>query len=139
MAPPTDVSSPATRTRAKARPAYWTTFTGEMLALAGVLDIAYGIVALSSDRTVALGGAEGTRLDLAVWGWLPVAIGALLLLAGVGMLAGRVWALWLAIGLVVVSALAHVTLVHAYPLWALLMIMLNLVILDQLTTRWEDD
>jgi hypothetical protein len=136
MAVMTDIPASAT-TRAESLPTGCSVFTGQMLAVAGALDVAYGLAAVLGHSTVALTAAQATTLDLALWGWLPLAIGALLLLIGVGMWTGRTQPVRVALGLAVASAVVHAALMHAFPFWALLAIMLDLVIIDQLTTRWD--
>jgi hypothetical protein len=65
--------------------------------------------------------------------------GALLVLAGLALLAAQSWARWFAIVLVSLNILGQLGFVGSsdYPLWALTAIVLNIVVLYALTARWS--
>ena len=63
--------------------------------------------------------------------------GALLLAAGVGLIAAQSWARWTAVVLVGLHALSQVAWLSAYPVWALLMVGLDTVLIFALTARWS--
>ena len=80
-------------------------------------------------------------LDVTAWGWATLIWGALLVLAGVGLLGGASWARWLAIVGVGVNAVEQTAFLanypNAYPLWNILIIALDVLVLYALTARWE--
>jgi hypothetical protein len=67
--------------------------------------------------------------------------GGILILSALGQLAGAGWARWLAIVGVAVNAIQQVAFLanypQAYPLWNLLIVALNIVVLYALTARWQ--
>ena len=67
--------------------------------------------------------------------------GGILILSALGLLAGAGWARWLAIVGVAVNAIQQVAFManypQAYPLWNLLIVALNIVVLYALTARWQ--
>ena len=73
-------------------------------------------------------------LDEPLWG-------GLLILAGIGLISGAGWARWLAIIGVAVNAIQQVGFLanypQAYPLWNLMIVALNVVVLFALTARWQ--
>ena len=67
--------------------------------------------------------------------------GGLLILAGLGLLGGAGWARWLAIIGVAVNAIQQIAFLanypQAYPLWNILIVTLNILVLYALTARWQ--
>ena len=65
----------------------------------------------------------------------------MLIITGLGLLGAAGWARWLAIIGVSVNAIAQVAFManypQAYPLWNLLIVALNVLVLYALTARWE--
>jgi hypothetical protein len=66
--------------------------------------------------------------------------GALLVLAGLGLLAGQGWARWFTIVVVTINFFAQLGFIgnSQYPLWALTGIALSVVVLYALTARWNE-
>ena len=61
-----------------------------------------------------------------------------MLLAGFGVLAGQVWARSLGVILALLSVIANVAFLAAYPLWSLIMIALAVVVIMALTVHGSD-
>ena len=57
---------------------------------------------------------------------------------GLGLFAGSSGARWAAIFFVAVNAIAQIVWFPAAPLWAFLIILLDIAIIYQLTARWAD-
>ena len=78
---------------------------------------------------------------MTAWGWATLIWGALLVLAGLGLLAGASWARWLAIVGVGINAVQQTAFLanypNAYPLWNILIVALNILVLYALTARWQ--
>jgi len=64
----------------------------------------------------------------------------LLVLAGLGLLAGQQWARWFAIVVVSLNVIAQLGFLgnSQYPLWSLTVIALNVIVLYALTARWRE-
>ncbi len=79
-------------------------------------------------------------LDLTGWGWTLLIWGALLVLGGLGLLAGQGWARWFAIVVVGLNFIAQLGFLGntQYTLWSLTVIALNIIVLYALTARWSD-
>ena len=79
-------------------------------------------------------------LDVTAWGWATLIWGALLILVALGLMGGAGWARWLAIIGVAVNAIQQMAFManypQAYPLWNLIIVALNVVVLYALTARW---
>ncbi len=114
----------------------WAYFAGTMLLVVGGFNIIEGIVALLNDKYVVLIRNELYLVDVTSWGWTALIFGVVLAGTGLGLLAGMSWARWTAVVVLGLHALAQVLWLGAYPLWSLLMVALDVVLLFALTAHW---
>lgn len=105
-----------------------------MLLLVGAFNIVVGLVALlrgdlfvSSPFLLVFG--------LTGWGWVHLLAGVLLLATGGGVLSGNALARVAAVVLAGLNALAQLTFLPAFPLWALLVIVLDVVAIAALLSQ----
>lgn len=116
----------------------WIVFAALMLMIIGVVNILEGIVAMVyGHRTVVLADRLYV-VNLTGWGILVLVFGAILAGAGIGVLSGQTWARLVAIVFVALHAVVQVGWLAAYPLWSLLMLGLDIVVLYALTAGWHD-
>jgi hypothetical protein len=119
----------------------WISFAGIVIIIVGGMDMLQGLVAIFKDEYVVATSKGVAILDVTAWGWTSLLWGALLIVAGIGLLGGAGWARWLAIIGVAVNALQQVAFManypQAYPLWDLMIVALNIVVLYALTARWQ--
>ena len=71
------------------------------------------------------------------WGWVHLMLGSVIALTGVGLLLGNESARWLGVFFVALNAISQIVWFPAAPLWAFLLIILDVTILYQLTARWN--
>ena len=64
-------------------------------------------------------------------------LGSVIALTGVGLLVGNEAARWFGIFFVAVNAVLQIVWFPAAPLWAFLLIILDVTIIYQLTARWN--
>lgn len=108
----------------------WIWFAAIMLMLLGFFSVIEGLVALF--RRAYYVTINGTVLvfNLTTWGWIHLIIGALAVIAGVTLFtSGALWARTLAIVLVAINALAQLAFISAYPVWALIILAFDVVVL----------
>ena len=119
----------------------WISFAGIVIIIVGGMDLLQGFVAILKDEYVVATSKGLAILDVTAWGWATLIWGGILILAGLGLLGGAGWARWLAIICVAVNAIQQVAFLanypQAYPLWNLLIVALNIVVLYALTARWQ--
>ncbi|MFC0431984.1 hypothetical protein ACFFG9_14315 [Kutzneria buriramensis] len=116
----------------------WVFFAGVMLLVTGVLNVVEGLVALGQTARVVMVEDKLYMIDLRGWGWALVIFGAVMLAAGLGLFAASSAARIAAIVTVGVHAAVQVFWLGAYPVWSLLMIGLDVVVLYALTVRWQE-
>ena len=62
------------------------------------------------------------------WGWLDLILGIIVLLAGYELFRGALWARVVAVALAALSIIANMAFMSAYPLWSILIIVLNVLV-----------
>ena len=67
----------------------WIGFAGILMVLIGGIDFFQGLIALFDDEYYVLTGSGFLVFDLTSWGWTMLIWGALLVIAGLGLLAGQ--------------------------------------------------
>ena len=65
-------------------------------------------------------------------------LGSIIALTGIGLIVGNTAARWAGVFFVAVNAIAQIVWFPAAPLWSFMIIILDLVIIYQLTARWEE-
>jgi hypothetical protein len=111
-------------------------FAGTMLLIVGMINVFEGFIALFDDERVAMVRGNLVIVDLTAWGWVLLISGLLMVAAGAGLFARQTWARITAIVLVSLHAIAQIAWISAYPVWSLLMIGLDTIIIFSLTARW---
>jgi hypothetical protein len=118
----------------------WIFFAGLVIIIVGAMDVLQGFVAIVKDEYVVATSKGIAILDVTAWGWATLIWGALLILVALGLMGGAGWARWLAIIGVAVNAIQQMAFManypQAYPLWNLIIVALNVVVLYALTARW---
>ncbi|WP_053206689.1 DUF7144 family membrane protein [Jiangella muralis] len=107
----------------------WVWFGGIMLVTLGLFQAFQGLVAVFDDEFTAAVGDRLIVVDLTTWGWVHVAMGALLVIAGAGVLGGTLWGRVLGSAVAALSLLAQLTILPVYPIWALIVIALDAVVI----------
>jgi hypothetical protein len=120
------------------QPTGWTVFAGALLLIVGSLDALWGLAAILNDDVILVGGQGVIIADATAWGWIHLILGSIVASSGLGLFAGAEWARWTAIFVVIINAIAQIAWFPAAPLWAFLMILLDVTIIYQLTARWEE-
>ena len=118
----------------------WIGFAGLVMLILGGIDIFQGLIALFEDEYFVVTQAGFLVVDVTAWGWVMLIWGALLVFAGLGLLAGKAWARWFTIVAVSLNVFAQLGFLgnSQYPLWALTALALNLVVIYALTVRWNE-
>ena len=113
-------------------------FAGGMLVITGVLQIFVGTAALVHDQIYVSTPQYLFEFDLTGWGWAQLLTGILSVCAGYGALRGLTWARMVGIVLSGLSMIMQFTFIPHYPIWSLLIIALDVVIIWGLATYRRD-
>lgn len=138
--PPSTGSDPrgSSRRVEERQPTGWTVFAGAVMLIVGSLDALYGLAAILNNEVVIVGGQGVIIADVTTWGWIHLILGSLVAATGLGLFAAANAARMAAVFFVTINAIAQIVWFPAAPLWAFLMIILDVTIIYQLTARWEE-
>jgi hypothetical protein len=113
-------------------------FAAVTLLMSGGLTVIFGIAALLNDDVVLVGGSGGPAIaDLTAWGWVGIVTGIIMMLTGVGLGLQMGVARWGAAGFVTLHAILMFPIASAFPIVALIVIALDVIILYELTVGWD--
>jgi hypothetical protein len=117
----------------------WIAFAGVLLFMLGGFHVIAGIVALVKDDYFLV-SSSGLVIDVdyTAWGWTHVIAGAIVLMSGIGVLAGQMWARVVGTVVALLSAVVNMVFLPAYPIWSLLMIALAVVVVMALTVHGSE-
>jgi hypothetical protein len=131
--PETDRPAGYRGTRAASRPSGWVgwvVFAGVVMITLGAFHIIDGLVALFEKGFYSVNSSHlVVHVNYSAWGGAHLALGALFILVGFGVLAGQTWARVVGIALAVISAIINLAFLAAYPVWGVILIALDIVII----------
>lgn len=104
-------------------------FAGAVMILVGIFGVFEGIAAIFKNDVYLVRGDYVFTWDLTTWGWLHLALGIVVALAGFAVFSGQPWARAVGIVLAGVSALANFVFLPYYPVWSLLIIALDVLVI----------
>jgi hypothetical protein len=114
----------------------WVAFAGAYLLVAGLMNLIWGIVALANKSAFVESGLVWSTLNL--WGWIAIVTGTLQGVAGVMVLARRFAGQWLAGVLAVVGIFVSFFEIGAYPVWAVIALATNGLVLWAVTAHGDE-
>jgi hypothetical protein len=117
----------------------WVVFASLMMIMVGSFQAIEGLVAIFDDGFyhVTEGGLV-VDVDYTVWGWTHLLLGALLIVSGAGVLAGNVLARSVAVVLAMLSALVNLVFIEAYPIWSILIITVDVLVIYALIVHGRE-
>ncbi len=116
----------------------WTTFAALMMIMIGFWHAIAGLVALLEDQFYVVGQEYVFQLDVTTWGWIHLILGVVVILAGVALFGGAVWARTIGVILAVVSAVAAFAWLPYYPIWGALIAASAIFVIWALTAHGRD-
>lgn len=112
-----------------------TTFAAAILLMTGsVLAVFQGISALAKDDIFLAAPNYTYELDITAWGWIHLIAGLIGLAIAFGLMSGAVWARTAAILIAAVSIILNFLWLPHYPVWSILVIVLDLIVIWAVTT-----
>jgi hypothetical protein len=114
------------------------TFAAILLMIAGVLNLIYGIAAISEAHFFTDSGTHFVFSSLNTWGWIIVILGVIELSGGVSLLAGNTYGRVIGVIAASLGAIgALLGVAGAYPFWSLGVFALCVIVLHGLIVYGE--
>lgn len=99
----------------------WSVFAAVMLLLLGPFHAVVAIAAILGDELYAA-PEYALALDVTTWGWIHLVAGIVVFVAGLGVLAGAVWARAVAVLVALLSMVANFAWLPYRPVWSVAML-----------------
>lgn len=116
----------------------FTIFASVMLMLIGVFHAIAGLAGIFENEFYAVTPNYILEFDVSTWGWIHLIWGIIVLLAGFGLWSGAVWARTVGVTVAGISALANFAFIPYQPVWSLLIIALDVMVIWALTVHGRD-
>jgi hypothetical protein len=113
-------------------------FAGIMMVMNGIFSAIAGIVALAKEDFYVVLPNYVVELDATTWGWIHLIVGIVVALAGFSVLTGKTWARVIGILVVSLSAIANFAFIPYYPIWSLLIIAIDVVVIWALAAHGRE-
>ena len=113
-------------------------FAGVVLILIGFFQAVAGLVAIVDDQFYVVGQEYVFQFDVTTWGWIHLIVGLIVLLSGFGVFTGNVLARTVGVIVAGVSALVAFAWLPWYPIWAVVIIALDIAVIWALTMHGRD-
>lgn len=118
----------------------WIGFAGCLMVIIGGIDFFEGLIAIIRGEYFAVTPNQIIVFDTTTWGWITLLWGIIVLFAGFGLLSRAGWARWFAIVVGSITFFEQLGFVgnSQYPLWALTVLFLTVMVLWALIVHWDD-
>jgi hypothetical protein len=117
----------------------WIAFAGYFMIIAGFFGAIQGFAALLRDESYFFVTEDGLlTFNYVTWGWIHLILGVVLMVIGGYLLKGSTWARVVAIILVGLHLIAQFGFVSAYPVWSVVIIAVDLLILYALLVHGRE-
>lgn len=113
-------------------------FAGLMMILIGLLDIVAGFAGIIHNDFYAVSSNYVFHFNASTWGWVNLLFGLVILLAGVGVFGGAVWARTVGVIIAVVAAVESFMFIPVYPLWGITLVTISVFVIWALTVHGRD-
>ena len=116
----------------------FTMFAAVMMWWIGFVHVIDGLVAIFKDKVFLATPKYMFKFDLTTWGWIHLITGIVVFLAAFGVLRGAIWGRMVGITVVLISAIIGFAFVPYYPVWSLLIIGIDVVVVWALSVHGRD-
>jgi hypothetical protein len=112
----------------------FTVLAATLMVISGLWSFFMGLAAIIKNQFFVTLPNYSFRIDITSWGWIHLAVGALVFIAGVCLILGQLWARIVGVVLALISAVANFLFIPYYPVWSLIVIAIDLFIIWALMT-----
>jgi hypothetical protein len=130
----TDFHDEAERTTGGTVASGMTALAGVLLVISAIADIMQGLAAIDGGDLYLHRVGYLFDFNLTAWGWVHLVIGVLCLIVAIGILRQAEWGLVSGIIVASVSALTNFAFLPSFPMWSILVIAFNILVIWALCT-----
>jgi hypothetical protein len=111
----------------------WSLFAGTYVGLTGLVNLLWGVTALSKKSYFDEGGLIWLQLD--TWGWIALIVAALQLLTAVVLYLRQTAGAFMGLTLAMLTVLFHFLTLGAYPIWSATALVGNALVIWAVTAH----
>lgn len=115
-----------------------TFFAAAMMVVVGAFDALQGLAAIVKKDYYVVGADYLWKFSVSTWGWINLLLGVLILLAGIALLSGALWARIVGIVLAVLVAISNFLWLPYYPVWAIIVIATSIAVIWALAAHGDE-
>jgi uncharacterized YccA/Bax inhibitor family protein len=104
-------------------------FAAIMMIVLGIFGIFEGLAAIVKSGFYHVPPNYYISINARGWGWIHLIIGSIVVLAGFALFQGSAWARVVGIIMASLSAIANFLFIPFYPIWSLLIIAIDVVVI----------
>ena len=113
-------------------------FAGFMMIMIGIFDMIEGLAAVFKKDFYAFTPNYVFHFNASSWGWIHMLLGLIILLAGLGIFAGAVWARTVGVIMAAVIGIANFAFIPIYPVFSIVIIAVCIFVIWALTVHGRD-
>lgn len=115
----------------------FTMLAATLMIISGLWSSFVGLTAIIKNEFFVTLPNYTFKIDISAWGWIHLAVGALVFVAGVCLVLGQLWARVVGVVLALISAVANFLFIPYYPVWSLIVIAIDVFIIWALMTAGQ--
>lgn len=116
----------------------WIVFTAVMMILSGIIHLIYGIAGIGAQDWYIYTSTGAYLFSFDTWGWSILITGILLILAAMLLLAGNILGRIVGVVLALASIVFNAALIGGAPIWSILAIVVNILIIYAITAHGSE-
>lgn len=116
----------------------WIYFAAFLLVVSGGMQVISGLAALFSQEFFVITEQHLLLFDYTAWGWVNVLTGLGVFTIGMALINGQAWAQAAAVIITVLAALTHISFLNAFPLWGIIALVVDGLILYALVAHGSE-
>jgi hypothetical protein len=116
----------------------FTSFAGFLMIVGGIFHLIVGFAGIANNAVFVAAPNYIFKFNLTTWGWAHLFVGILVAAAGFAVFSGAVWARTVGVIIAGISLIANFAFLPYYPLWAILIIALDIGVIWALTAHGRD-
>ena len=116
----------------------WIFFAATMMILIGTFHLVTGLVGLINDDFYVKTNNYVLQFSTTTWGWINVVVGVVVLLSGIFLFTGSVFARVVGVIMTAISMFAAFGFLPWYPVWSIVIIALGIAVIWALTAHGRD-
>jgi hypothetical protein len=113
-------------------------FASFILIMVGIFHAIDGLAAIVNNNFYVPLGDYVFKFNVSTWGWIHLIAGIIIVFAGFSLYSGAIWARTVGVIIALISAIASFASLPYYPIWSIIIIILDVCVIWALTLHGRD-